>query len=89
MESIEYENAKNYGRLQGQIDCLSKTLTSLESSVEQLKIESHFQKKRLKFFGESLKEFRLSIADLKDRIDWDFIGLNFLWGEVFDEVNDW
>lgn len=71
MESIEYENAKNFGRLQGQIDCLTKSLTSLESSVEQLKIESHFQKKRLKSFGESLKDFRLLIADLKDRIDWE------------------
>lgn len=71
MELIEYEIAKNYGRLQGQIDFLSKSVTSLEASVEQLKIESHFQKKRLKSFGESLNEFRLSIADLKDRIDWE------------------
>ena len=23
-----------------------------------------------------------------DRVDWDFVGLTFLWGEVFDEVND-
>ncbi len=29
-----------------------------------------------------------NIADF-DRVDWDFVGLNFLWGEVFDEVNDW
>jgi hypothetical protein len=24
-----------------------------------------------------------------DRVNWDWIGLNFLWGEVFDEVGDW
>jgi hypothetical protein len=24
-----------------------------------------------------------------DRVNWDWIGLNFLWGEVFDEVEDW
>jgi hypothetical protein len=65
MESIEYENAKNYGRLQGQIDFLSKHISSLEASVEQLKIENHFLKKRLKSFGESLNELRLSIEDLK------------------------
>lgn len=29
-----------------------------------------------------------NIADF-DRVDWDFIGLTFLWGEVFDEVEDW
>jgi len=23
-----------------------------------------------------------------DRVNWDFVGLNYLWGEVFDEVND-
>ncbi len=23
-----------------------------------------------------------------DRVNWDWIGLNFLWGECFDEVND-
>lgn len=23
-----------------------------------------------------------------DRVDWDFVGLWYLWGEVFDEVND-
>ena len=23
-----------------------------------------------------------------DRVNWDWIGLNYLWGEVFDEVND-
>jgi hypothetical protein len=28
-----------------------------------------------------------NIADF-DRVDWDWIGLNFLWGEVFDEVED-
>ena len=71
MNPIEYENAKNFGLLQGQIDCLSKHISSLEVSVEQLKIESHFQQKRLKYFGESLKEFRLSIADLKDKVDWE------------------
>ena len=30
----------------------------------------------------------LGIADF-DRVDWNFIGLTFLWGELFDEVNDW
>jgi hypothetical protein len=29
-----------------------------------------------------------NIADF-DRVDWDFVGLWYLWGEVFDEVNDW
>ena len=29
-----------------------------------------------------------NIADF-DRVDWDYIGLNYLWGEVFDEVEDW
>jgi hypothetical protein len=29
----------------------------------------------------------LGIADF-DNVDWRWIGLNFLWGEVFDEVND-
>ena len=24
-----------------------------------------------------------------DKVDWVYIGLNFLWGELFDEVNDW
>ena len=28
------------------------------------------------------------IADC-DRVDWNYIGLNFLWGECFDEVEDW
>jgi hypothetical protein len=23
-----------------------------------------------------------------DRVNWDWIGLNYLWGEVFDEVED-
>ena len=69
MNPIEYETAKNLGLLQGQIDCLSKHISSLEISVEQLKIESQLQKKRLKSFGESLKEFRLLVADLRDRVD--------------------
>lgn len=69
MTPIEYENAKKFGILQGQIDCLSKHISSLEISVEQLKIESHLQQKRFKHFGESLEEFRLSIADLKAKID--------------------
>ena len=30
----------------------------------------------------------LGIADF-DRVDWNFVGLNYLWGEVFDEVGDW
>lgn len=29
-----------------------------------------------------------NIAD-GDKVNWDFIGLTFLWGECFDEVNDW
>jgi hypothetical protein len=29
----------------------------------------------------------LGIADF-DNVDWHWIGLNFLWGEIFDEVND-
>ena len=29
-----------------------------------------------------------NIADC-DNVDWHWIGLNFLWGELFDEVNDW
>jgi hypothetical protein len=29
----------------------------------------------------------LGIADF-DNVDWDFVGLSYLWGEVFDEVND-
>ncbi len=29
-----------------------------------------------------------NIADC-DNVDWDWIGLNFLWGECFDEVKDW
>jgi hypothetical protein len=28
-----------------------------------------------------------NIAD-GDKVDWDWIGLNYLWGECFDEVND-
>ncbi|MFN7309888.1 MAG: hypothetical protein ACOVO7_16290 [Microcystis aeruginosa] len=28
-----------------------------------------------------------NIADF-DKVNWDWIGLNFLWGECFDEVND-
>ena len=71
MAPIEYENAKNFGLLQGQIDCLSKYISSLEARIEQLKIESQFQKKSLKSFGESLKEVRLSISDFKDKIDWE------------------
>lgn len=23
-----------------------------------------------------------------DKVDWDWIGLNFLWGELFDEIED-
>ena len=23
-----------------------------------------------------------------DRVDWVYVGLNYLWGELFDEVND-
>lgn len=29
-----------------------------------------------------------NIADF-DNVNWDFVGLNYLWGELFDEVNDW
>ena len=29
-----------------------------------------------------------NIADC-DNVDWVYVGLNFLWGELFDEVNDW
>jgi len=29
----------------------------------------------------------LGIADF-DNVDWHWIGLNFLWGEIFDEVED-
>ncbi|MCA2711448.1 MAG: hypothetical protein IM473_16575 [Microcystis sp. M015S2] len=29
-----------------------------------------------------------NIADC-DNVDWHWIGLNFLWGEIFDEVADW
>jgi hypothetical protein len=29
-----------------------------------------------------------NLADF-DRVDWVYVGLNFLWGECFDEVNDW
>ena len=29
-----------------------------------------------------------NIADC-DNVDWHWIGLNFLWGEVFDEIEDW
>ena len=28
-----------------------------------------------------------NLADF-DKVNWDWIGLNFLWGEVFDEVED-
>jgi len=28
-----------------------------------------------------------NIAD-GDKVDWDWIGLNFLWGELFDEIED-
>lgn len=24
-----------------------------------------------------------------DRVNWDFVGLNYLWGELFDELEDW
>lgn len=63
MNSIEYETAKNVGLLQGQIDCLSKHIASLEASIEHLQIENHFQRKRLKCFEESLKQFELSVKD--------------------------
>lgn len=29
-----------------------------------------------------------NIADC-DKVDWNYIGLDYLWGEVFDEVEDW
>jgi hypothetical protein len=29
-----------------------------------------------------------NIADF-DKVNWDFVGLWYLWGECFDEVNDW
>ncbi|MCA2693194.1 MULTISPECIES: hypothetical protein [unclassified Microcystis] len=29
----------------------------------------------------------LGIADF-DRVDWDFVGLWYLWGELFDEIED-
>jgi hypothetical protein len=29
-----------------------------------------------------------NLADF-DRVDWNFLGLWYLWGELFDEVNDW
>jgi hypothetical protein len=28
-----------------------------------------------------------NLADF-DRVNWDFVGLNYLWGEVFDEIED-
>jgi hypothetical protein len=28
-----------------------------------------------------------NLADF-DNVDWDYIGVWYLWGEVFDEVND-
>lgn len=28
-----------------------------------------------------------NLADF-DNVDWVYVGLNYLWGEVFDEVND-
>ncbi|MCA2504773.1 MAG: hypothetical protein IM550_06540 [Microcystis sp. M54BS1] len=24
-----------------------------------------------------------------DRVNWDYVGLNYLWGECFDEIEDW
>ena len=24
-----------------------------------------------------------------DRVDWVYVGLNYLWGELFDEIDDW
>lgn len=24
-----------------------------------------------------------------DNVDWVYVGLNFLWGELFDEIDDW
>jgi hypothetical protein len=29
-----------------------------------------------------------NIADF-DRVNWDYIGLWYLWGECFDEIEDW
>ena len=29
-----------------------------------------------------------NIADF-DKVNWHWIGLTFLWGELFDEANDW
>ena len=29
-----------------------------------------------------------NLADF-DRVDWNFLGLWYLWGEVFDELEDW
>lgn len=29
-----------------------------------------------------------NIADF-DKVDWNFVGLTYLWGECFDEVNNW
>jgi hypothetical protein len=29
-----------------------------------------------------------NLADC-DRVSWDYVGLYYLWGEVFDEVEDW
>ena len=29
-----------------------------------------------------------NIADF-NKVDWDFVGLNYLWGEVFDEIENW
>jgi hypothetical protein len=29
-----------------------------------------------------------NLADF-DKVNWVFIGLNYLWGEVFDEVGNW
>ena len=29
-----------------------------------------------------------NLADF-DRVDWDFVGLTYLWGECFDEIDDW
>ena len=29
-----------------------------------------------------------NLADF-DQVDWHWIGLNFLWGECFDELDDW
>jgi len=25
---------------------------------------------------------------MADKVDWVYVGLTYLWGEVFDEVND-